>query len=94
MHLSGCPKSCAQHHQSDIALLGITMQQGDTSVEGYRVYVGTGDEAFGRPLYQAVPATDLPALLTRMLQISQDNRRTPDESFGTFANRYAIADLQ
>jgi len=29
-----------------------------------------------------------------MLQIYQDNRRTPDESFGAFANRYAIADLQ
>jgi ferredoxin-nitrite reductase len=94
IHLSGCPKSCAQHHQSDLALLGITMQQGDTSVEGYRVYVGTGDEPFGRPIYQAVPAIDIPALLTRMLQIYQDNRRAPDESFGAFANRYAIADLQ
>jgi len=94
IHVSGCPKSCAQHHQSDIALLGITMQQGDTSVEGYRVYVGTGDEALGRSLYPAVLATELPALLTRMLQIYQDNRRTPDESFGAFANRYAIADLQ
>jgi ferredoxin-nitrite reductase len=94
IHVSGCPKSCAQHHQSDIALLGITMQQGDISVEGYRVYVGTGDEPFGRPLYQAVPAADIPALLTHMLQIYQDNRCNPDESFGVFANRYAIADLQ
>jgi len=94
IHLSGCPKSCAQHHQSDLALLGITMQQGDTRVEGYRVYVGTGDESFGRPLYQAVPATDIPALPTRMLQIYQDNRCTPDESFGAFANRHAIDDLQ
>jgi ferredoxin-nitrite reductase len=94
IHLSGCPKSCAQHHPSDLALLGITVQQGDTLVEGYRVYVGTGDEPFGRPLYQAVPAADVPALLTRMLQIYQDNRCTPDESFGAFVNRYAIADLQ
>jgi ferredoxin-nitrite reductase len=94
IHVSGCPKSCAQHHQSDIALLGTTMQQGAIRVEGYRVYVGTGDEPFGRPLYQAVLAADIPALLTHMLQIYQDHRRTPDESFGAFANRYAIADLQ
>ena len=58
-------------------------------VEGYHVYVGTGDEPFGRPLYQAVPAADMPALLTRMLHIYQGNRGTPDESFGAFANRYA-----
>ena len=94
IHVSGCPKSCAQHHPSDIALLGTTMQQGDTSVEGYHVYVGTGDESFGRPLYHAVPAADIPALLTRMLHIYQRNRCTPDESFGAFANRYPITDLQ
>jgi ferredoxin-nitrite reductase len=94
IHLSGCPKSCAQHHPSDIALLGTTVQQGDTSVEGYHIYVGTGDEPFGRPLYDAVPAADIPALLTRMLYIYQDNRRSPDESFGAFANRYTLADLQ
>ena len=63
-------------------------------MEGYRVYVGTGDESFGRPLYDAVPAADIPALLTRMLQIYQNNRCTPDESFGAFANRYVIADLR
>jgi ferredoxin-nitrite reductase len=94
IHVSGCPKSCAQYHQSDIALLGRSIQQDDTLVEGYRVYVGTGDESFGHPLYDAVPAVDIPALLTRMLQIYQNNRCTPDESFGAFANRYAIADLQ
>jgi ferredoxin-nitrite reductase len=92
--VSGCAKSCAQHHPSDIALLGITLQQGDTMIEGYRVYVGTGDEPFGCPLYEAVSATDIPALLTHMLQIYQDNRGAPDESFGAFANRYALADLQ
>jgi ferredoxin-nitrite reductase len=94
IHVSGCAKSCAQHHPSDIALLGITLQQGDTMIEGYRVYVGTGDEPFGCPLYEAVSATDIPALLTHMLQIYQDNRGAPDESFGAFANRYALADLQ
>jgi ferredoxin-nitrite reductase len=94
IHLSGCAKSCAQHHPSDIALLGITMPQGDTIVEGYRVYVGAGEQPFGRALYDAVPAADIPALITRLLQVYQDGRQTSEESFGAFVNRYPIADLQ
>jgi ferredoxin-nitrite reductase len=94
IHFSGCPKSCAQHHPSDIALLGRTIQQGDTTVEGYQVYIGTSEQPFGRALYDAVPAVDVPALIARMLQVYQDHRRAPEESFGAFAGRYAIADLQ
>ena len=88
------PQALIDTRQSDIALLGITLPQGDTMVEAYRVYVGTDAEPFGRPLYQAVPATDIPALLTHMLHIYQGNRGTPDESFGAFADRYALADLR
>jgi ferredoxin-nitrite reductase len=94
MHLSGCAKSCAQHHPSDIALLGISMPQGDTTVEGYRVYVGAGEQPFGRALYDAVPAADLPALMAHLLQVYQHHRRTAEESFGSFVNRYSSADLQ
>jgi ferredoxin-nitrite reductase len=94
IHVSGCAKSCAQHHPSDIALLGTTIPHGDTSVEGYHVYVGTGDEPFGRLLYQAVPAAEIPTLLTRMRHIYQNHRCTPDESFGVFVNRHAMAHLQ
>ena len=63
-------------------------------MEGYRVYVGAGEQPFGRALYDAVPAADIPALITRLLQVYQDHRRTSEESFGTFVNRYPIADLQ
>jgi ferredoxin-nitrite reductase len=94
IHLSGCTKSCAQHHRSDIALLGITVQQGDATVEGYRVHVGAGEQSFGRVLSEAVPAADLPALMTSLLQVYRDNRHTVDESFGDFAKRYSIPSLQ
>ena len=94
IHLSGCTKSCAQHHRSDIALLGITVQQGDATVEGYRVHVGAGEEPFGRVLSEAVPAADIPALMTSLLQVYRDNRHTVDESFGDFAKRYSIPSLQ
>jgi ferredoxin-nitrite reductase len=94
IHLSGCTKSCAQHHKSDIALLGITLQQGEAAVEGYRVHVGAGEQPFGRVLSDAVPAADIPALMARLLQVYRDNRHTVDESFGDFAERYSIPSLQ
>ena len=94
IHLSGCAKSCAQHHPSDIALLGISIPQGDTTVEGYRVYVGAGEQPFGRALYDAVPAADLPALIAHLVQVYQGHRRTSTESFGSFVKRYSSADLQ
>jgi ferredoxin-nitrite reductase len=94
IHLSGCTKSCAQHHRSDIALLGITVQQGDAAVEGYRVHVGAGEQPFGRVLSEAVPAADIPALLTSLLQVYRDHRHRVDESFGDFAERYSIPSLQ
>jgi ferredoxin-nitrite reductase len=70
------------------------MPQGDTTVEGYRVYVGVGEESFGRALYDAVPAADIPALIAHLFQVYQAHRRTSTESFGSFVNRYPIADLQ
>jgi ferredoxin-nitrite reductase len=94
IHLSGCTKSCAQHHQSDIALLGITVQQGDATVEGYQVHVRGGQQLFGRVLSEAVPAADIPALMTRLLRLYRDKRHAGDESFGDFVERYSIPALQ
>jgi ferredoxin-nitrite reductase len=94
IHLSGCTKSCAQHHKSDIALLGMTVQQGDTTVEGYQVHIKGGEQPFGRVLSEAVPAADIPALMTSLLHVYRDKRHTVDESFGDFVERYPIASLQ
>ncbi|WP_017317191.1 precorrin-3B synthase [Mastigocladopsis repens] len=98
IHFTGCQKSCAQHSTSDIALLGVSIEQeGQTeTVEGYKVYVGDGNsnEKFGRELYQWIPFAELPQLIERMLQIYMAKRANSNESFGEFANRYAIADLQ
>jgi ferredoxin-nitrite reductase len=94
LHLSGCPKSCAQHYPSDIALLGTAIPQGEAIVEGYHVHVGTTEQPFGRVLYHAVPAAHLTPLLRRVLQAYRTYRQSPAESFGAFANRYTIAELQ
>jgi ferredoxin-nitrite reductase len=97
IHFTGCEKSCAQHSRSDIALLGITIpQEGGETMQGYKVYVGDGNsnEKFGRELYHSVPFVELPLVLDVMLQTYITKRATPNESFGQFANRYAIAELQ
>lgn len=95
IHFSGCPKSCAQHSNSDIALLGVNLED-NTNEEGYHIYVGDGEnnQQFGRQLYQGVSVRELPGLLKRMLQVYHSQKLHPDESFGEFANRHAIADLQ
>lgn len=96
IHFSGCIKSCAQHTKSDIALLGVSIEVDNGTVEGYHVYVGDGDNnhKFGRELHQNVTFAELPALLEQMLKVYKIQRKNPDESFGEFTNRYAIAQLK
>ncbi|WP_017652988.1 precorrin-3B synthase [Fortiea contorta] len=92
IHLSGCSKSCAQHSQSEITLLGVTHHNNT----GYRVYVGDGEsnQQFGRELYPAVTTAELPKLLEQMLQVYQRQRIDPHETFREFTNRHAIAQLK
>ncbi|MEH2436813.1 MAG: precorrin-3B synthase [Nostoc sp.] len=90
IHFSGCEKSCAQHSKSDITLLGVSIEDDNGTVEGYHVYVGDSNEKFGRELYQYVTFAELPALIEQMLCVYKIQRLNSDESFGEFANRYAI----
>jgi len=92
IHFTGCDKSCAQHNSSDIALLGVS----DRYIESYHIYVGDGDhhEKFGRQLYHNVSFEKLPSLIEQMIKVYKSYRCHADESFGEFANRYAISQLQ
>ncbi|MEH2157335.1 precorrin-3B synthase [Nostoc sp.] len=94
IHFSGCEKSCAQHSKSDITLLGVSIEAENKTVEGYHVYVGDSKQKFGRELYQYVTFAELPALIERMLYVYKIQRLNSDESFGEFANRYALTQLQ
>lgn len=94
IHFSGCEKSCAQHSKSDITLLGVNIEAHNGTVEGYHVYVGDSKEKFGRELYQNVTFAEFPALIERMLCVYKIQCLNSNESFGEFANRYAIAQLQ
>ncbi|NQE38355.1 precorrin-3B synthase [Microcoleus asticus] len=93
IHFSGCEKSCAQHRPIDITLVGIQMERGDEAIEGYKIYAGRKDLPFGRPIFPAVSAAEMPGAIERMLQVYQ-RFREPLESFGEFVDRQAIDQFQ
>ncbi len=88
IHLTGCPKSCAQPSPAEITLLGTTIEHQGKTVEGYHIYVG------GQPLHSnselcTVTAAEMPSLIEQLLQLYQRHCK-PDESFGAFASRFSI----
>ncbi|BBC23671.1 precorrin-3B synthase [Pseudanabaena sp. ABRG5-3] len=87
LHFSGCDKSCAQHHASDIAIVG-------QASETYRVYVGDGEISFGRELYAEYAAHELPQLMERLLNIYQNQRQSLDQSFREFVNQCNLQELR
>jgi len=78
IHFSGCSKSCAQHTQADITLLGIT-----TETPGYQVYV------LGHLLYEYVTIAKIPILIPEMLAVYQKQRLNLQETFGQFIQRHS-----
>jgi ferredoxin-nitrite reductase len=96
IHLTGCPHSCAQHFVADIGLLGAQVAQGDSSIEGYHLFVGGGVEqqrGLGREIAKDIPFSDVGPTIERLLQ-SYVAQRRPDESFVDFARRHDVAALQ
>jgi len=93
IHFSGCQKSCAQHQPIDITLVGIQIERGDETIEGYDIYAGRKDLPFGQPIFPAVSAVEMPGAIERMLRVYQ-RFREPLESFGEFIDRQAIDQLQ
>jgi ferredoxin-nitrite reductase len=86
IHFSGCEKSCAQHHPSDIALVGIKSKD-KKNPEAYRVYVGDGDTNFGREVYTEYNAENIPALIEKLLKDYQNQRRDSTQTFREFVNQ-------
>lgn len=94
IHLTGCPNSCAQHYVGDIGLQGVKV--GPASSEGYHVVFGGGtgaDAAIGKQVFTAIPFSDLPSLLERVLKTYQAKRQ-PGETFAAFTRRHEVKQLQ
>jgi ferredoxin-nitrite reductase len=89
IHVSGCGKGCAHPLGSDIALLGIS----DGSIEGYEIYLRSGNQTFGQRLFPMMPVDKVMKMIDRLIHIYQQQRRTAQESFTNFVQRHSISDL-
>jgi ferredoxin-nitrite reductase len=95
IHFSGCTKSCAQHQQADITLLGVRIQSKNQTMEGYQLYIGDGDSLkFGYQLYEYVTFAELPTIIAKMLSVYKNQRLNLEESFKEFVHRYDTSQLQ
>lgn len=84
IHLSGCEKSCAQHHKSDITLLGVIHD----CKEAYEIYVGDG--LIGREC----AIESLNERIEFIIQIYQTRRNHLGETFKEFINRHTRDELK
>jgi ferredoxin-nitrite reductase len=83
IHFSGCSKSCAQHTQADITLLGIITETAKATCPAYQVYV------LGHLLYEYVTIAKIPILIQEMLAVYQKQRLSLHETFGQFIDRHS-----
>ena len=88
IHLTGCAKSCAYHGSSDITLVG--QAEAQTS---YQLFVGDLESPFGRLLMTLTP-DDVAAQVLRLIQVYQQRRSAPAETFCAFVNEWPVAQLQ
>ncbi|MGI0484233.1 precorrin-3B synthase [Pantanalinema rosaneae CENA516] len=101
IHLTGCPKSCAQPSPAEITLLGTTIEQSGETVEGYQIYVSTNLYSCGDSKQEAIQhylgeviVAELPSRIEQLLTLYQQRRKTLDESFGEFTTRFSIPTIK
>jgi ferredoxin-nitrite reductase len=94
IHVTGCPKSCAQHYSSDITLLGTVIEQAGESLEAYDIYVGAEGQPFGQLLYQTIASAKIASLIEPMVAVYQKYRTGEVESFREFIQRYSLQELR
>jgi ferredoxin-nitrite reductase len=81
IHFTGCSKSCAQHTEADITLLGVTTETTRETFPGYQVYV------FGHLLHEYVNVAKVPTLIQQVLEVYQKHRLSLHEPFRDFIYR-------
>ena len=99
IHLTGCHHSCAQHYVGDIGLLACKVQESEESeqIEGYHVLVGGGfgpDAALAREIHRDVKATEVPAIIERLLKAYLAGRASQEETFLAFMRRHDDAAIK
>jgi sulfite reductase (ferredoxin) len=90
LHVTGCPNSCGQHWIADIGLEGKKIKHEGKMVDAFYFCVGGAvgaHAAVARPVGYRVPATEVPAALTRLLS-AYLNERTAGENLRSYFSRH------
>lgn len=96
IHFTGCPNSCAQHYIGDIGLQGVPCKVNGETVEGYNIVLGGGvddNRAIAQDVFQAIPFTEIPAMIKYMLEIYMQQREG-SEDFAAFTRRRTSDELR
>ncbi len=74
IHLTGCPKSCAQPSPAQVTLLGTLIERPESQVEGYHVYWRDAYDSLQQWLGE-FPFTEIPALVAQLVSLYQQRRQ-------------------
>lgn len=88
IHLTGCPKSCAQPRPAEVTLLGTTIDSHGENQEGYRLYLGNARGEQRALLNRPLQVPELLPTIDAILRLYRDQRAGDRESFGEFVSRY------
>jgi sulfite reductase (ferredoxin) len=89
INVNGCPNSCGQHWLADFGLQGRKTKVNGEQVEAYDLFLGGGvgaDPAFARRIGHAIPATEVPDAIERVLRNFEANR-LDGENLKSYLNR-------
>jgi sulfite reductase (ferredoxin) len=90
LHVTGCPNSCGQHWIADIGLEGKKIKHEGKMVDAYYFCVGGAvgkHAAIARPVGYRAPATEVPAVLERLLS-TYLHERVGGEDLRTYFSRH------
>ncbi|HEY7676380.1 MAG TPA: nitrite/sulfite reductase, partial [Candidatus Methylomirabilis sp.] len=94
--ISGCPNSCGHHHIAGIGFAGGSKQFDGQAVPTYQVFLGASLDLektrYARPALR-VPAKNAPALVGRLLDLYQEERRE-GERFPAFVERIGLPKIR
>lgn len=97
LHVTGCPNSCGQHWIADIGLEGKKIKHEGALVDAYYFCVGgaVGQYAqIARPVGYRIPATDVPAAITRLLTTYSTKRLSTGEDLRAYFSRHSNEELR
>ena len=92
IHVTGCPNSCGQYQLADIGLMGASKVLEGARRDAFHIAVGGRPGAWGRTIFQAVLAEEVPVFLEHMIRIYL-GKRSEQETFGAFCGRFAPEEL-